>query len=259
MKTNRFGIFTLLIFLLALKLPAQDYKIAAPAGREGKVILKNFSGPLPIEGYQGNEIVVSSSNGKLEPPERAKGLKPVYPGGSDNTGMGLSVVKEGNNVMITCLLPFNRGSGYSMRIPENLSIELESGCEYSNSVSITGIKNEIAIKSCHGIDLKNITGPVVLSSISGDINISFGPTISDKTSSINAISGDIDITLPSKTPVSIDLSTINGAFYSDFDITDTQKNMKRIGGNNLNFDLNGGGFKFDVITVSGNVYLRKGM
>ncbi|HLN56645.1 MAG TPA: DUF4097 family beta strand repeat-containing protein [Bacteroidales bacterium] len=259
MKTNRFGILTLLIFLFALKLPAQDYKIAAPTGRDGKVILKNFSGPLPVEGYQGNEILVSSTEGKPETPERARGLKPVYPGGTDNTGLGLSVQKEGNTVMITCLLPFTRSSGYSLRIPENLSIELESGCEYSNSVSITGIKNEIAIKSCHGIDLKNITGPVVLSSISGDINISFGSTISDKTSSINAISGDVDITLPSKTQVSIDLSTINGAFYSDFDIADTQKNMKRIGGNNLNFDLNGGGFKFDIVTVSGNVYLRKGM
>ncbi len=259
MKKYKFGILSIIIILITLNLSAQDYKVAAPAGKDGKVFFKNFSGPLPIEGYQGSEIVITSSEGKLEPPERAKGLKPIYPGGTDNTGMGLSVVKDGNNINITCLLPFTKESGYSIRLPENLAIEIESGCEYNNSVTVTGVKNEIVIKTCHGIDLKNVTGPVVLSSISGDINIAFGPTLSDKTSSINAISGDVDITLPAKTPVSIDLSTINGGFFSDFEVTDSQKNMKRIGGSSLSFDLNGGGFSFNVATITGNVYLRKGM
>ena len=39
---------------------------------------------------------------------------------------------------------------------------------------------------------------------------------------------------------------------------DTQKNLKKVGGNKLNFPLNGGGFKFSIATVSGNIYLRKG-
>lgn len=249
------GIFAMIFFLAAAKLAAQEYKIEASSG---KVIFKNFSGDLPIEGYQGNQIVISSGNEQVTTPERAKGLKPVYPAGTDNTGMGLSAVKTGNTVTITCLLPFGRGTGYTIRVPENLSVELESSCEYANNVNVTGLKNEIVIKTCHNIDLKNITGPVVLSSISGDINVAFGSSLSDKPSSINAISGDVDITLPSKAPVSIGMSTINGGFYSDFDIAETQKNMKRIGGSNLDFDLNGGGFKFDVVTVTGNVYLRKG-
>lgn len=261
MKNFRLLISASMLILITLNLAAQDYRIAAPAGKDGKVILKNFSGDLPIEGYQGNEIVVTSSSGKFEPPARAKGLKPIYSAGTDNTGMGLSVEKEGNIVRINCLLPFTRGADFSMKIPENLAVELESGCEYNNNVTVTGMKNEIVIKTCHNIDLQNITGPVVLSSISGDINIGFSSTISDRQSSINSISGDVDITLPAKTPVTIDMSTIQGGFYSDFEITETQnqKNMKRIGGNNLNFNLNGGGFKFDVVTVTGNVYLRKGM
>lgn len=259
MKNFRLLISASMLILLTLNLAAQDYKVTAPAGKDGKVILKNFAGALPIEGYQGSEILITGGNGKLEAPERAKGLKPIYPAGTDNTGMGLSVEKEGNIVKITCLLPFTRHAEFSLRIPENLAVEVESSCEYNNNVTVTGVKNEIVIKTCHSIDLKNITGPVVLSSISGDINVSFASTVSDRQSSINAISGDVDITLPAKTPVSIDMSTINGGFFSDFDITDTEKNMKRIGGSNLNFKLNGGGFKFDVITVTGNVYLRKGM
>lgn len=259
MKTYRLKILAVLISLISIQLSAQEYKISAPAGKDGKVILKNFSHDLPVQGYNGTEIVLSSPDGTDAAPERAKGLKPVYPAGTDNTGFGVSVEKDGNTVVITCLLPFTRSQSFSFRIPENLAIEMESGCENSTNILITGMKNEIVVKSCHGADLKNITGPVVISSIAGDVNVSFAAGFSDKPSSINAVSGDVDITLPSKTPVSIDLSTMSGGFYSDFEISDSQKNMKRIGGSNLNFDLNGGGFKFSVVTITGNVYLRKGV
>ena len=66
------------------------------------------------------------------------------------------------------------------------------------------------------------------------------------------------MTIPSKSALNMDMSTITGGLYSDFDITETDKDLKRIGGNNISFDLNGGGSKFSIVTVSGNVYLRKG-
>lgn len=246
----------MLILVPVLSLSAQDYKIAAPAN--GRVILKNFSGDLPVEGYNGKEIIISSSSGKLETPERAKGLKPVYPSGPDNSGIGVSVEKDGSNVNITCLIPFTRSAGYSIKVPENLAVEIESGCENSNQISVTNMRSEIVIKNCHDIDLKAVTGPVVLSTISGDINIDFGSYSANKPSSINSISGDIDITLPEKTEAQVELSTINGSFFSDFEVKQTDKNLNRIGGNQLSFDLNGGGFKLDITTVTGNVYLRKG-
>lgn len=120
------------------------------------------------------------------------------------------------------------------------------------------MKNEIDIQACHGIDLKNVTGPLVLSTISGDINIAFSNITPDKPMSINAISGEIDITLPAKTAANLDLTTIGGSFYSDFEFIQTKDNLKRIGGNELGYALNGGGPKFSIATVSGNVYIRKG-
>jgi DUF4097 and DUF4098 domain-containing protein YvlB len=106
--------------------------------------------------------------------------------------------------------------------------------------------------------LKEVTGPLVLSTISGDINISYSSINSVKSSSVSSISGDIDITLPAKTATDLELRTVSGAFYSDFDFTETQKNLKRVGGNEMNYSLNGGGFKFSIGAVSGNIYLRKG-
>jgi lia operon protein LiaG len=185
-------------------------------------------------------------------------LKPIYPAGSDNTGLGLDVQKIDNLITVTCLIPFTQDGEYKMKVPENMAIELSSGCERNNDISIKGMKNEIDIKSCHDIKLNDVTGPLVLSTISGDIDITYSSINTTKSSSVNSISGEIDITLPVKTATDLELRTVSGAVYSDFDFSDTQKNMKKIGGNDMNYSLNGGGFKFNIGTVSGTIYLRKG-
>jgi len=258
MKTMKISFTMILMIVTAAFLPAQEYKVPVQNTTDGKIIIKDFTGELPIEGYNGNEIIITSTSEVSSPPEKAKGLKAIYPGGTDNSGIGLAVEKNGNQVSVTCLLSFARSGDYTMKVPDNLAIQLESSCERSNSVSVVNMKNEIDIKNCHDIDLRNVTGPLVLSTISGNIDITFASIASDKPFSVNSISGEIDITLPVKTATNLELRTITGGFYSDFDLTSTDKNLKRIGGNQLNFPLNGGGFKFSITTVSGNIYLRKG-
>jgi predicted membrane protein len=259
MKKMKISLMALLIFFTAGVLFAQEYKITTRNDKDGRLILKDFTGTLPIEGYSGADIIITSTAENLTPPAKAKGLKAVFPAGTDNTGIGLDVQKIDNLITITCLLPFTRDGKYKIKVPENLAVELTSGCERSNDITINGMKNEIDIKSCHNIDLKDVTGPLVLSTISGDINIIYSIINSAKSSSVNSISGDIDVTLPVKTATNLELRTVSGAFYSDFDFSDTQKSLKKVGGNEINFSLNGGGFKFNIGTVSGNIYLRKGI
>jgi lia operon protein LiaG len=258
MKTMKISIIAFFIFFTAGIVSAQEFKITTQNVKEGRLILKDFTGALPIEGYNGTDIVITSTSGELTPPEKAKGLKPIFPSGTDNTGIGLDVQKIDNLITVTCLLPFSRDGEYKIRVPENMSVEITSGCERSNDITIKGMKNEIDIKNCQNIDLKEVTGPLVLSTISGDINITYSNINTAKSSSVNSISGDIDITLPVKTATDLELRVVSGAIYSDFDFSESQKNLKKIGGNETNFSLNGGGFKFTIGSVSGNIYLRKG-
>jgi lia operon protein LiaG len=258
MKTIKTSIIAVLIFFTTGILSAQEFKFTVPNTKEGRLILKDFNGTLPIEGYSGTEIIVTSTSGELTPPEKAKGLKPIYPSGSDNTGVGLNIQKIDNLITLTCLIPFTQDGEYKIKVPENMAIELSSGCERNNNIEIKGMKNEIEIESCHDIKLENVTGPLVLSTISGNIDITYSTINTSKSSSVNSISGDIDITLPVKTATNLDLRTVSGAVYSDFDFTESQKNLKKVGGNETNYALNGGGFKFSIGSVSGNVYLRKG-
>ncbi len=259
MKAIKLSLILFLVLCSAGPIKAQEYKIPVQNTKDGRLILKDFNGNLPIEGYSGNEIIIASSDTvKVTPPEKAKGLKAIYPAGTDNTGMGLDVEKEGNVVSITCLIPFTRSSSFKIKVPDNLALEGSSTCERSNDISISNMKNEIDIKNCSDIKLTNVSGPLVLTTISGHIDVTFGAINSDKPFSINSISGDIDITLPVKTATTLEMRTITGGFYSDFEFSNTQKDLKKVGGNVLNFPLNGGGFKFDIMTVSGNIYLRKG-
>ncbi len=248
----------MILFLSSGFLLAQDYRIPVPNSIDGKIVLNGFSGDLPVEGYAGNEIIITSSAGKVSLPERAKGLKPIYPSGTDNSGIGVSVEKSGSTVTLTCLIPFTRKADFTMKIPDNLSLSIESGCENSNNISISNMKNEIDVNNCHDINLQNVTGPLVLSTIAGDITVLLSPSTAGKPFSINSISGDVDITLPAKTAADVVLSSINGGFFSDFEVTYAKEDLKRIGGSHLNFALNGGGFKLGITTVNGNIYLRKG-
>ena len=254
----KISLLIIIVFLFTGTAKAQEHKIAVQNTKESKLILKNFSGDLPIEGYSGNEIIITAASLDLAPPERAKGLKPVYPGGTDNTGIGLSVEKNGNQVLVSCLLPFTRHGEYRIKVPDNLALEMQSGCENSTNITITNMKNEIEIQNCHDITLENVTGPLVLSTISGNIDIVCKNTAVNTPFSINSVSGDIDISIPENTALNLEMRTISGGFYSDFDFTEMDRDMKRVGGNKLTYSLNGGGSKFSLVTVSGNIYLRKG-
>lgn len=251
--------FLALIFIFTGKMIfTQDYKIPVENANETTLQLSNFSGKMTINGYNGSEIIISPAEKVAPPPERAKGLKPVFSNGTDNTGLGLNVEKEGARIKINCLRPFTVQNEYTIQVPENMSLSVSGGCENNNDVSISKMKNEIEIQTCHSIDLREVTGPLVLTTIAGNIDITFGTVNTGKPFAINSVSGEIDITLPSKLAADIEMGSVTGSMYSDFDFSGLGKNMKQVGGNNLNYKLNGGGTRISIVTVSGNIYLRKG-
>ncbi|HWK04242.1 MAG TPA: DUF4097 family beta strand repeat-containing protein [Puia sp.] len=256
-RIHSIHLFMALLFT-AGTLSAQEYKTAIENSKEAKLTLIDFVGDLPIEGYAGNEIIVTStSDHSITPPDRAKGLKPVYAGATDNTGIGLSVEKNGKEITIQCLLPFTREGGYKIRVPDNLSLKIQSGCERRSAVTVENMKNEVEVNVCQAIKIRNSTGPLVLSNISGAIDVVFNEVNKDKPISIATISGEIDVTIPAKTPVDLEMKTMSGSIYSDFDFPSDDKQMKRIGGSIMNTRLNGGGVDLKLTTITGAIFLRK--
>jgi lia operon protein LiaG len=259
MKAIKLATLLLVLCVMSKVLLAQEYKVQVENSKAGKLILNDFGGDFPVEGYSGNEIIITSSSARFtKTPERAKGLKAVYPMGTDNTGIGLKLEKNGNIITVQCLLPITQREVYKIKVPNNFALDIKSECGLSGNISIRNINNEVEINNCKSIDLKAVSGPLVLSTINGDINVVFNDLNKDKPTSIATISGSIDITLPAKTPADVEMATIRGNVYTDFDLTDPKEKMRRIGGNNIKNSLNGGGANLKISNVSGDIYLRKG-
>jgi len=95
---------------------------------------------------------------------------------------------------------------------------------------------------------------VVVETINGDI------TVQGKLASLKAksISGFVDVAVAPQLKADIRLSTISGDMYSDLDLTAEDKNVRQVGGRRIEKQLNGGGKPFELESISGDIFLRKG-
>jgi hypothetical protein len=258
MNTMKYVIPFLLLVCITGRLKAQEYKVTVENTRDGQLTLDDFPGDFSVEGYSGTEIIITAEGEDFAPPERAKGLKPVYGGGTDNTGMALYMEKNGNKVSFRCLLPIHRSANYHLRVPENLALKVHQECNRSGTTKIQNMKNEVDYDGCSEVNLKNVTGPLVISTVNGGVNVVFSEISKDKPISIVSVNGEVDVTIPAKAGVDLEMSTVNGNMYSDFDLPQDSKHMPRVGGSSVHASLNGGGTELKLHGVNGNVYLRKG-
>ncbi|PSR56377.1 hypothetical protein AHMF7605_24200 [Adhaeribacter arboris] len=112
--------------------------------------------------------------------------------------------------------------------------------------------------SCSQIDYEirvPRTNSIVVNTINGDIELR------DLTGPVNAksISGFVDMNWPDKKGATVSLKTITGEVFSDLNIAFTNKQKEiPIVGYQLKGDLNGGGNRVKLETISNNVYFRKG-
>jgi hypothetical protein len=75
------------------------------------------------------------------------------------------------------------------------------------------------------------------------------------------VNGFVDITLPTSAKLDLNLNTVNGEAFTDFDI-DVKSDMPAMAIPNFEMTvmegkINGGGIPFSISTVNGDIYLRK--
>lgn len=249
------SLFTILCIILHIDLLAQEFKIPIKSTAGGGMTLIGFRGIITIEGYQGKEVIIIPDS-VMKAPDKAAGLRPVYPDGVDNTGIGISLVEKDNKLELRYLLPLTHKQQYKIRIPEDFYIKLEKECG-PGDIMISNVKGGIEIKTCQRITLTNVAGPAVLSTIMGNSKIIFNQLRKDKPTSLASVSGDIDVTLPAGTGVNLELKTMGGNVYSDFDFPAKEKDVKRVGDPTVIAQLNGGGADLKITTIRGNIYIRK--
>ncbi len=211
----------ILLGILCLSLSSwaqKEYKLSKNSGR----LNLNINGAI-VEGYNGNEIIFTTQKDDNEDEDqRAKGLKSINGSGfSDNTGLGISVVENGQDINVNSVSKNNRGI-ISIKVPQNVKVSFSNNSSiYNEELILRNLKNEIEVSvSYNKIKLENNSGPMNIKSIYGSIDASFDQDIKGPVSIISVYSY-VDVSLPASTKANLELGTSYGKLYAadNFKIT----------------------------------------
>ncbi|MEN7546824.1 DUF4097 family beta strand repeat-containing protein [Rapidithrix thailandica] len=251
-----------ILWVLALQITyGQTYKMVITNPQDITLDINILNSELIIEGYDGKELIITAE-GHEPAPERAKGLKPLYSNVEDNSGIGLSIVSKGNQIDIT--RASRKSIQYHFKVPRKANITIGQGNIPGEDLHIKNMEGELAVQTLNGdVTLENVSGPLYISSTSGDVVVKFSELNQSKNSAIAAVSGFVDITLPSREKANLKLSSISGEVFTDLSLEfEKRKNGEGLqpltfGHNTIKASLNGGGVELHVKAISGDIYLRK--
>ncbi|WP_083867557.1 DUF4097 family beta strand repeat-containing protein [Fulvivirga imtechensis] len=255
MKTQIKNVLALLILVMASVPGVAQYKVAMSSGI---LEFKEIS-HVEVEGYSGSEVIIEPS-GEYKIPERAKGLRPVNGLGlSDNTGIGLAVKDEGKDHKVVYQVARNADAKYVVKVPKGVKVRYINSSIHGDDFKAQNITEEMEVQTQGGdIRLVDVTGPVSVSSVHGNIDVIFSSVTQKLPSSIATVHGDVDVTIPASTNADLAISTAWGEVYSDLDIkVDNPEGMKVFGAKKINGKLGAGGTKLTLSATHGNVFLRK--
>jgi len=256
-------IYTLSFLLLSpvLVLAQNQYSVNK---KSGTLKIKNLS-DVDIQGYDGDKIIFINDDRDQEEDDRAKGLKAFNVNGlEDNSGIGLSVIDNGNSVTVQEISDSSCcgcQDEYTIRVPKAMNILYEYNDNSSDDVNITNVEGEIELTVTHNnVFLTNVTGPMSVKSVHGDVEVIFTKVSQINPVTVASVYGYIDITIPPTTKANMNVNMNNGSLYSDLDINVITKNISEgsNGGNSkmINANLNGGGVTFNLSTRYEDIYVR---
>lgn len=209
---------------------------------------------ITLKTYNTNELLIKASR-HSKTSERAKGLKLVGEGGSDNTDVGFYVVQDGNTLIVKNL---RKSEGATIFLPKTQNVSVKS--TWNGDIDIEGFSGEIeANAQLNGsIEITDVNGPVTANALNGEIEVTFGSVKQDSPISIYTTNGAVDVTMPAATPANLALGTVNGDIYTNFEFKREEKDgLKSIGSRKVKATVNNGGVSISLKSTNGNIYLRK--
>jgi DUF4097 and DUF4098 domain-containing protein YvlB len=152
-------------------------------------------------------------------------------------------------------------------VPRDSSVQLDAT---RGPVTVEGVQGDIQTESTHGsLRLTGISGAVLVSTTHGSINVSMDRVNPSQAMALATDKGDIDVTLPDGVKLDVQMDSVGGPMYTDFEIIGTgaplfaERAPLDGGPLRIRFDkmiygtINGGGAKVSFRTVNGSIKLRK--
>lgn len=234
---------------------AQEYKLSKSTGT---LDIKEV-GSVKIQGYAGNEIIFSSRSYSGDRDDRAKGLRAISSLGlEDNTGIGLSVVENGDVVEVRQLKKMD-GPDILIKVPKGIKINYTHTSPHGEDIEIKDLENDLDISTVHNdVRVENARGNIKIRSVHGDLDAVFSGVIANPVS-ISSTHGHVDVSVPVSTKANMKLSTTWGEIFVDPELkleVDKAGNLVRYS-DRITAKLGGGGVDINISSTHDNVYLRK--
>ncbi|MCL6266902.1 DUF4097 family beta strand repeat-containing protein [Flagellimonas myxillae] len=209
---------------------------------------------ITLKTQTSNEIRIKGSK-DTKVNEKAKGLRLVGEGGSDNTEVGFYVVQDGNTLIVKNL---RRSEGAIIYLPKGQNVSVKS--TWNGHIKIDGFSGEVeADAQLNGsIEISNVNGPVTANALNGEITVDFATVKQGSPISIYTTNDDVEVMLPANTPADLQLGTVNGDIYTNFELKREMKDgLTSISDRKISASINNGGVKISLKSTNGNIYLRK--
>ncbi|MDW7692163.1 DUF4097 family beta strand repeat-containing protein [Flammeovirgaceae bacterium SG7u.111] len=255
---RKFIVFLTVALLTSAYSFAQEFKTSFGSSNGNTITINIFDCDLIVQGHDSKDVIITAKGYKA-PPKRAEGLKPLYNTFSDNTNIGLSVKAEGSSITV------DRASrediDYTIKVPKGTNVIINEMNYYGDGFTVKDISGEIEINSkSSDIKLVNVTGPVVASSTNGNFEAVFSKLNQNKPISIKCINGYIDITLPGNTKANLEMKSMNGEVYTNFEVeqaADANDPQYNTAAKKIDAKINGGGILLSLYATNDDIYLRK--
>ncbi|GAB5524192.1 MAG: hypothetical protein Roseis2KO_20640 [Roseivirga sp.] len=246
-----------LAMVAGLQLSAQDHTVKLSNPSQTTLIIKEVN-KVSVEAYEGSEIQIEADS-KRDQPERAAGLTALSARGKDNTGIGLNVQQDGDQV--TIFQASRRGKGrYVIKVPKSVNVQIEhTGNWEGGKIEVYGLAGELEISGRYNsVYMEEVSGPALVNTVHGKVEAIFSKLNQDSPTSLVSVHGIVDVTLPADTKADVILKTPYGEAFSDMDIQfgDEEGGMRKVS-STIKGKLNGGGVELDLKASYNNIYLRK--
>jgi len=260
---NTYKYITNLIIAASFALAATAEEFEFPIESDiASTTLKIHKLPSNIEVVGIDENVIRLRVDGIKPlPEKAEGLRPLLVVGTDNTGLGYELLPAGEDASVLVLRQSRRNSGKKIYVELPRKMALDFNAHTNQGISISGLKGEVTAKTLNGrMKIHNVTGPLILNTVNGSIDVDIAELNQEFPSSIASVNGEVDVEISQEEKANLHLGVVKGEIYTNLDFdpkTEKSGMSKLIGSFKVNNTLNGGGVKFSITTVNGKIYLRK--
>lgn len=204
--------------------------------------------------------------------DRKEGLKRLGKK-NENTELGIYFIIEQkgdelifkDNTESSFIMSANKEQ-YRIKIPNSIRLDWSTNCTTekkernyfffnSEKSSLSNFNGEASIStSIHSINLKDVTGPVSINTIGGNVIVVFDEKTPKNLYSIYSNNGFIDITLPTNSNINVNATATD--IFSDINFKLEEEKVVE-GLQEMKLKLNSGKVKMNLDAGLGNIYLRK--